>query len=255
MKINGTEWDPEFIPSYTPAEMLKMGVFGGRYLNSIAYKYPPYWFKDAKLSNKDYNASLNYYGVKASMSLDDWEAHGWITEHDPRGWFEWYSNYYLGRRIPEEDHRQIGRWKKTVSRHSRELELSCKLDDISCRPVQRQALLHWAWRSESKPLYLCTNSEKKELLDNLKKKSIKENSPKDYIFSNRISENFKVNSLEDRFKLDELHVGGVYSIYEVVSNEASYVCRVIIREGDTFYQKILNEGVAVRCHKIYEILS
>ena len=75
-----------------------------------------------------------------------WRRKGWLHEDDPRGWFQWYCRYYMGRRMPDEDRRQIGRWK-AIRRHVRQVQMNCEPGDVFCRPRQRQALLHWAYDS------------------------------------------------------------------------------------------------------------
>lgn len=79
---------PEFSPDYTPGQLHRMGVYKSLY-------------------EKD--------GPRLA-SLGEWKPE-WVTEHDPKGWLEWYQNYNAGRRIPEEDMRQIKRWANFKSRH------------------------------------------------------------------------------------------------------------------------------------------
>ena len=141
----GRNFDPDFKPELTPAEMLKLGVFGGKYMTDCRKEFPKSWFARAKLAPKGRDNALNYFGVDASQPLAEWRRKGWLHEDDPRGWFQWYCRYYLGRRH-EDDTRQIGRWK-AIRRHIRQIEKNCEPGDVFCRPRQRQALLHWAYDS------------------------------------------------------------------------------------------------------------
>ncbi len=145
----GKNFAPVFKPQLTPAQMLKLGVFGGKYMTDCREEFPSEWFKDAKLSPEHKDISLNYFNVDASQPLSVWRKKGWINEkHDPRGWFQWYCRYYMGRRLPDEDERQIKRWK-AMKRHIGQIKKHCKKGDLSCRRKQRQALLHWAYDSRS----------------------------------------------------------------------------------------------------------
>ena len=141
----GKNFDPQFKPDLTPKELLSMGIFGGRYMTDTKKEFPADWFKKAKLSPNKNDDSLNYFGVRALQPLSVWKQKGWINEkHDPRGWFQWYCRYYMGRRLPQEDSRQIKRWR-AISRHTAQVKLNCRPGDMNCRPRQRQALLHWAY--------------------------------------------------------------------------------------------------------------
>lgn len=141
----GRDFRSDFKPELTPKEMLALGVFGGKYLTDCTAEFPAAWFKGAKLCADRHEPSLNYFGVTASQPLSVWRAKGWIFSEDPRGWFQWYCRYYLGRRCSD-DLRQITRWR-AARRHVAQLKKNCGRCDFSCRPRQRQALLHWAYDS------------------------------------------------------------------------------------------------------------
>ncbi|MGF1585997.1 MAG: hypothetical protein ACFCUM_11775 [Bacteroidales bacterium] len=141
----GQGFHPDFTPDLTPEEMLQMGVFGGKYMNDCRNEFPASWFEKAKLSPEKANPKLNYFKVNASKPLSYWIEKGWIRPQDPRGWFQWYCRYYMGRRSAD-DERQIKRWK-AMTRHIAQLRKNCEKGDLNCRPVQRQALLHWAYDS------------------------------------------------------------------------------------------------------------
>lgn len=142
----GRHFDPAFAPELTPKEMLRLGVFGGKYMTDCKKEFPKDWFTHAKLAPAKADPKLNYFKVKASQPLSAWRAKGWIYADDPRGWFQWYCRYYMGRRIPQEDARQIKRWR-AMRRHVAQLRTHCRPGALSCRPVQRQALLQWAYDS------------------------------------------------------------------------------------------------------------
>lgn len=142
----GEDFDDDFSPELTPKEMLELGVFGGKYMSDCTVEFPKDWFTNAKLCHEKHDPALNFFGVNASQPLSIWRAKGWIYRDDPRGWFQWYCRYYMGRRIPVEDVRQIKRWKM-IKRHVAQVKKNCKIGDFNCRPVQRQALLHWAYDS------------------------------------------------------------------------------------------------------------
>ncbi|UWP98011.1 hypothetical protein [Aliiroseovarius crassostreae] len=139
----GAEFAPGFTPHHSPAEMLAMGVFEGKYLNDCRDEFPQTWFDGAKLSDRP-DETVNFFGVKSRQPLSVWREKGWIFGPDPRGWFQWYCRYYLGRRLPDTDAAQIKRWR-AFARHAGQIRANCDPGDVFCRPRQRQALLQWAY--------------------------------------------------------------------------------------------------------------
>lgn len=142
----GEAFDPGFEPELTPADMLELGVFGGKYMTDCTDEFPADWFENARFASGRPDPRLNYFGVRASVPLQVWVEKGWIYPDDPRGWFQWYCRYYSGRRLPQEDHRQIARWR-AFRRHAAQVRKHCEPGNPFCRPKQRQALLHWAYDS------------------------------------------------------------------------------------------------------------
>ena len=161
---------PEFRPNLTPAEVLRLGSFGGTYFRPIrsgvtgaSYttkevlrEYPKEWFEgiDVKmqLGSKTYRIEQNRYRVKCGGSLDMWEGSGWISPIDPYGWFQWYCRFYLGRRSTDDD-RQIKRGLGVMGikgRFRNQLISKCarggtSFDDERISPVIRQSLQHWGY--------------------------------------------------------------------------------------------------------------
>ena len=163
------DW-PGFRPRLSPEQMIRAGVFGGCYFNPSGGKkgvkyprggipvdhneYPKAWFEgvpERKYISRRYCVPTNKYGVKAGQDQTFWEEKGWVADQDPRGWFQWYTRFYLGRRT-EDDARQIGRWTGVTGPKgrwkralmNRIVDAGAAWDDARVSPVIRQTLLHWA---------------------------------------------------------------------------------------------------------------
>lgn len=144
----------DFKPYYSPGQMLKMGVFEGKYINDCKNEFPKEWYEEAerkgKLSPSFANPDINYFGIKSRLSLQEWKSRGWVPVNDEdmdiRGWFQWFCRYWIGRRQPSVDIIQIKRWK-AFKRHFSQVEKNAK-GQINKRRKQRQALLQWSWNAK-----------------------------------------------------------------------------------------------------------
>ena len=126
----------EFTPLLNPYEAMELGIFDGSYYG-----------EGTEVTTRDFAnppviTKTNLFAPNASSPLEEWQERGWIKEHDPMGWFQWYVRYYHGRRIEDYDDWQMGRWKSFVARHSAQVRKNGN-GDLTKRLKQRQALLHW----------------------------------------------------------------------------------------------------------------
>lgn len=143
---------PKFKPCFSPKEMLDLGIFGGIYFQDYpknGFLYNTDLFKDidnSKLFLTEYNKSKNYYNIKASMSKDDWANCNWLDKNSPLGWYEWYCNFFYGKRTSD-DIRQINRWSSFTSRMYGILRPKTldEKKDLTTYPKLKQSLLHWSW--------------------------------------------------------------------------------------------------------------
>ena len=156
-----------FKPALTPAEILFMGAFEGKYLNDCTDEFPREWFLYAAAAGKlspVADVSVNHFKVGSRQPLSVWKEKGWSPARgrhvatgegrailadskqnpDERGWFQWYCRYWLGRRLPALDKVQIGRWR-SFARHAGSVKAHCSTRAITCSVRERQALLQWAY--------------------------------------------------------------------------------------------------------------
>jgi hypothetical protein len=160
---------PDFTPNLSPKDIFEMGSFGGTYWRPIHstvtnknyknqhLKYPKDWWENVSdewltLPFDEYDKSINKYGVKVGTTLQFWECKDWITKYQPYGWMQWYCDFFMGIRGPD-DERQIKRWNQTAGPNSRFYKWLIRLikdkkgkyNDFSISPKIRQTLQHWGY--------------------------------------------------------------------------------------------------------------
>lgn len=171
---------PQFRPNKTPRDIIEAGSFGGGYYRKIkssvendAMKLKnqhlefPFFegIPENKLTNSQYDASINKFQVSCGGSLQMWQSKGWISPIDPYGWFQWYCRFYSGRRSSD-DARQIDRWARCTGQKGRwknnlitkVVNAGTSYDDVKVSPVVRQTLLHWAYELTEKDFKKATES-------------------------------------------------------------------------------------------------
>lgn len=167
---------PDFQPNKAPSEILREGCFGGSYYRPLYSsvlgitiaddwrELPADWITginvETQLISSELNPEINKYGVNCGQSIEEWEANGWINhEYDVRGWFQWYTRFFMGRRC-DDDERQVGRWKRCVGEKGRWRRTLLKKyvnagiksatddgdDEVEgVSPAIHQTCHHWAW--------------------------------------------------------------------------------------------------------------
>jgi hypothetical protein len=138
----------DFKPDLTPYMCLRLGIFGGSYFAGYRQFLREFPHLDHTIWPGP-SADVNFYGVLASMSRREWVQRGWMHDDDPRGWFQWYCRYDMGRRHADDD-RQIARWNAFKIRKLRAIG-----DDTNpqSQPKTRQGLLHWGIRPPGLEIY------------------------------------------------------------------------------------------------------
>ena len=142
---------PAFKPELTPSEILNLGVFEGKKFNDCFREFPREWFLDAieanKLSVLRPMKKVNYFKVPSVSMVDNWrdEEHDSLMDSvDPRGFLQWYARFYLGRRDPSVDRKQINRWIAFTKKFKKMIEISCKEKDDRCKTKVKQSMIGWA---------------------------------------------------------------------------------------------------------------
>jgi hypothetical protein len=157
IKIDGTTWNIEgkfgsvegfsSRPKLTPDMMLRLGVFGGTFIYDMIDEIPLEWILMALVEGKISltgrpDPECNFYRVLSVQDIKEWQRHGWINEQDPKGWFQWYIRYFLGRRTAD-DKRQCDRWH-SFRRHLGQLIVNKHQERLK----QRQACIQWGYNPE-----------------------------------------------------------------------------------------------------------
>lgn len=154
-----------FVTCYSPLRMIELGIFGHGYfgikdveetefkkLLNLVPNFADQIDEEIKrkilLHPQDF--SLNRYGMNAGLDHTAWTENKWIIPDDPYGWFNWYIQFYYGRRH-KDDFRQINRFRAFVKRHWGMLNGFCQNANVPIEQAEYryqktcQGLLQWGW--------------------------------------------------------------------------------------------------------------
>jgi len=164
-----------FKPNLTPRQVIQSGAFGCSYfgiaIDDSEDDYTDLFeslFKglDTNLYLlPKYSPKSNKFGIRSGKDYRFWKDNKWISHHDPRGWFQWYCNYSLGRRCSDDD-RQIQRWNDFCGVKGRwRSNIYSRIhatQDWNVSPRIQQSLLHWGYKvnQQDYELWLEANSNR-----------------------------------------------------------------------------------------------
>ncbi len=126
--------------------MLTLGVFGGKYMTDCRAEFPASWFARADSVHEFHDPALNCFGVNASQPLATWRAEGLdLSTRIPEAGSSGTAATIGGVGVPMTSGRSAAGARRAATRPSSGTR--CPGGHWSCRPRQRQALLHWAYDS------------------------------------------------------------------------------------------------------------
>ena len=120
----GRSFAPGFTPELTPKAMLRLGVFGGKYMTDCRGEFPASWFRASEAVRRTPRRETELFPRQRLAVARRMAAERVDSPQDPRGWFQWYCRYYMGRRS-KDDERQIRRWR-AIARHASAIRKHCE---------------------------------------------------------------------------------------------------------------------------------
>ncbi len=142
----GRNFDRRLPPELTPAQMLRLGVFCGKYMTDCRKEFPKSWFARAKLAGKARDCALNYFGVDASQPLSVWRKKAGSIATIRAAGFNGIAAITWAGAFPTRTRGRSSAGKRSAATFVK-FRKNCEPGDVTCRPRQRQALLHWAYDS------------------------------------------------------------------------------------------------------------